>query len=173
LAQTACWSANNGSGKNDGSCAIQIALVADGGEALFNRAANEKSRRTLHGYVRWKLGAEEELRPGFVRFGRGACTSYVLLEFRDDSDDSAGFTCGVGFEANETDTDVAEVYFLVPGAIVAVAAGRSPLPAVRIVSSSAVIRARRLPARPRSCRRFRDMPCFSRPESIATENAAQ
>ena len=51
-----------------------------------NRAANEKSRRSLYGYVRWKIGSEDESRPGSVRFGRGACTSYVMLEFRDDDD---------------------------------------------------------------------------------------
>jgi uncharacterized protein YPO0396 len=107
---------DNGCGKTTVLDAVQIALVADAGEALFNRAANEKSRRTLHGYVRWKLGSEDESRPGLVRFGRGACTSYVLLQFGDDQDTSTPFTCGVGFEANETDTEVAKVYFLVPGA---------------------------------------------------------
>jgi len=110
---------DNGSGKTTVLDALQIALVADAGEALFNRAANEKSRRTLHGYVRWKLGSEDELRPGLVRFGRGGCTSYVLLEFCDDRDASGSFTCGVAFEANETDTDVAKLYFLVPGVAVA------------------------------------------------------
>src|SRR5437899_12314969 len=109
---------DNGSGKTTVLDAIQIALVADASEALFNRAANEKSRRTLHGYVRWKIGSEDEKRPGAVRFGRGACTSYVLLEFRDDRDAAASFTCGVGFEASETDTEIAKLYFLVPGATV-------------------------------------------------------
>ena len=41
---------DNGSGKTTVLDAIQIALVADLGEVLFNRAANEKSRRTIHGY---------------------------------------------------------------------------------------------------------------------------
>lgn len=107
---------DNGSGKTTVLDAIQIALVADAGEALFNRAANEKSRRTLHGYVRWKLGSEDESRPGLVRFGRGACTAYVLVQFSDDRDASGSFTCGIGFEANETDTEVAKLYFLVQGA---------------------------------------------------------
>lgn len=107
---------DNGSGKTTVLDAIQIALVADAGEALFNRAANEKSRRTLHGYVRWKLGSEDESRPGLVRFGRGACTSYVLVQFSNDRDASGAFTCGIACEANETDTEVAKLYFLVPGA---------------------------------------------------------
>ena len=99
---------DNGSGKTTVLDAIQVALVADLSEVLFNRAANEKSQRTLYAYVRWKIGSEDESRPGAVRFGRGACTSYVMLEFRDEVDPAAAFTCGIGFEAAEADTDVAD-----------------------------------------------------------------
>jgi uncharacterized protein YPO0396 len=109
---------DNGSGKTTVLDAIQVALVADLSEVLLNRAANEKSRRTLHGYVRWKIGSEDESRPGAVRFGRGACTSYALLEFRDDQDPTAAFTCGIGFEATEADTQLAKIYFVLPGATV-------------------------------------------------------
>ena len=107
---------DNGSGKTTVLDAIQVALVANLSEVLLNRAANERSRRTLLGYVRWKIGSEDESRPGAVRFGRGACTSYVLLEFRDDQDPSLAFTCGIGFEATETDSDLAKAQFVVPGA---------------------------------------------------------
>jgi len=107
---------DNGSGKTTVLDAIQVALVADLSDVLLNRAANEKSRRALYGYVRWKIGAEDESRQGAVHFGRGACTSYVMLEFVDDDDPSLVFTCGIGFEATETDTDIAKVYFVVPGA---------------------------------------------------------
>lgn len=110
---------DNGSGKTTILDAIQVALVADLSDVLLNRAANEKSRRALYGYVRWKIGAEDESRQGAVHFGRGACTSYVMLEFADDGEASRVFTCGIGFEATETDTDVAKVYFVVPGAGVA------------------------------------------------------
>jgi uncharacterized protein YPO0396 len=106
---------DNGSGKTTILDAIQVALVADLTDVLLNRAANEKSRRALYGYVRWKIGAEDESRLGAVHFGRGACTSYVMLEFADDADPSRAFTGGIGFEATETDTDVAKVYFVVPG----------------------------------------------------------
>ena len=109
---------DNGSGKTTVLDAIQVALVADLSEVLFNRAANEKSQRTLYAYVRWKIGSEYESRPGAVRFGRGACTSYVMLEFRDEVDPAAAFTCGIGFEAAEADTDVAKLFFVVPGASV-------------------------------------------------------
>src|SRR3989442_3729819 len=109
---------DNGSGKTTVLDAIQVALVADLTEVLFNSAANERSQRTLYGYVRWKIGSEDESRPGAVRFGRGACTSYVMLEFRDEVDPAAAFTCGIGFEAAEADTDVAKLFFVVPGASV-------------------------------------------------------
>ena len=110
---------DNGSGKTTVLDAIQVALVADLSEVLLNRAANERSRRTLHGYVRWKIGSEDESRPGAVRFGRGACTSYALLEFRDDQDPTTAFTCGIGFEATEADTQLTKLYFVLPGATVA------------------------------------------------------
>lgn len=109
---------DNGSGKTTVLDAIQIALVADLSEVLLNRAANERSRRTLYGYVRWKIGAEDESRPGAVRFGRNACTSYVLLEFRDDQDAAPPFVCGIGFEAIETDTQLGKLFFVIPGASV-------------------------------------------------------
>ena len=62
---------DNGSGKSTVLDAVQWALVADQQQARFNKAANEHSRRNLYGYVRWKLGSEDETRPGQVRFGRG------------------------------------------------------------------------------------------------------
>src|SRR5439155_8185804 len=110
---------DNGSGKTTVLDAIQVALVADLSEVLLNRAANEKSRRTLHGYVRWKIGSEDESRPGMVRYGRGACTSYVMLEFRDDDDPTASFACGIAFEATEVDTELAKLHFVAPGVRVA------------------------------------------------------
>src|SRR5258708_39588755 len=72
---------DNGSGKTTVLDAIQIALVADFSEILLNRAANEKSRRALYGYVRGKLGSEDESRAGEERDWRRGGSSYVMLEF--------------------------------------------------------------------------------------------
>ena len=105
---------DNGSGKSTVLDAIQWALVADQQQARFNKAANENSRRNLYGYVRWRLGSEDESRPGQVRFGRGPCTSYVLLQFTDDRDPAGDFTCGVTMEATEADTSVSRAYVVLP-----------------------------------------------------------
>ena len=72
---------DNGSGKSTVLDAIQWALVADQAQIRFNKAANEHSRRTLYGYVRYKLGSEDEDRPGQVRYGRKNATSHVILSF--------------------------------------------------------------------------------------------
>jgi uncharacterized protein YPO0396 len=105
---------DNGSGKSTLLDALQFALVGDLTQVRFNKAANEHSRRTLHGYVRHKLGSEDESRPGQVRFGRGACTSYVMLLFADDADLAKRFTCGVVMEAGESDTSVDRWFFILP-----------------------------------------------------------
>jgi uncharacterized protein YPO0396 len=105
---------DNGSGKSTVLDAIQLALVADLKEVRFNKAANENSRRNLHGYVRHKLGTEDESRPGQVRFGRGACTSYVMLRFSDDTGSRAPFVCGMALEAGEEETSVQKYGFVIP-----------------------------------------------------------
>lgn len=106
---------DNGCGKSTVLDAIQWALVADQTQVRFNKAANEQSHRTLYGYLRHKLGSEDEGRPGQLRYGRGACTSYVALEFVDDRDPSGSFTCGLVMEAAETDTTVNRWHFVLPG----------------------------------------------------------
>jgi uncharacterized protein YPO0396 len=105
---------DNGSGKSTVLDAVQWALIADQQQARFNKAANEQSRRSLYGYVRYKLGSEDETRPGQVRFGRGACSSYVILQFADDRDPAGDFACGIAMEAAEADTHVARSHFVVP-----------------------------------------------------------
>lgn len=105
---------DNGSGKTTILDALQVGLVADFSEVLFNRAANEKSRRTLYGYVRWKIGSEDESEPGGVKYGRPGCSAYVALEFRDDHDPSLAFTAGMCFEATESDQHVAKLFFVAP-----------------------------------------------------------
>ena len=109
---------DNGSGKSTVLDAIQLALVADLTQVRFNKAANENSRRSLYGYVRHKIGTEDERRPGQLRFGRGSCTSHVMLAF-DDDDGGKGFVCGVALEASEADVSVTRWHWVLPGSDVA------------------------------------------------------
>ena len=105
---------DNGSGKSTVLDALQWALVADQQQVRFNKAANEHSRRNLYGYVRWKLGSEDDTRPGQVRFGRGGCAAYVLLQFTDERDPAGDFTCGIAMEASEADTGVSRLHVVLP-----------------------------------------------------------
>jgi uncharacterized protein YPO0396 len=127
LAGSTLFLGDNGSGKSTILDAVQWALVADQQQVRFNKAANEQSRRSLHSYVRYKLGSEDENRPGQVRFGRGACTSHVILQFADDRDPAGDFACGIAMEATEADSHLARLHFVVPrgtaGDIPAVAPG--------------------------------------------------
>src|SRR5688572_511794 len=106
---------DNGSGKSTVLDAIQWALVADAAQVRFNKAANEHSRRTLYGYVRYKLGSEDEDRPGQIKYGRKNCTSHAILSFEDDEDERGAFTIGVAMEAGETDQKVDRFHWIAPG----------------------------------------------------------
>jgi len=70
-------SGQNGSGKSTLLDAIQYVLTA--GNAKFNKAANDKSKRTLETYVRGKINTDSKdfLRPGDV-------TSYICLQLEDE-----------------------------------------------------------------------------------------
>lgn len=115
IAGSCLFIGDNGCGKTTILDAIQVAVVGDLSEASPNKAANDKSSRSWYGYIRWKIGSEDESRPGAVRFGRGASTSFVILEFCDDVDAGSRFSCGICFEATETDSEIAKLHFVVPG----------------------------------------------------------
>jgi len=70
-----------------------IAFVITAGDQIFNLAANEKSKRDLRGYVKCKLGIDnqEYLRNGDV-------TGHIALEFFDEMDNTY-FTIGSVIDA--------------------------------------------------------------------------
>src|SRR5690606_18956126 len=78
-------SGENGSGKSTLLDALQYLLVGAKSGAKFNIAATDEAKRTLEGYVRGRIGAEnkEFLRPGDV-------ISHVALEFYDEQNDQFG-----------------------------------------------------------------------------------
>jgi uncharacterized protein YPO0396 len=67
---------HNGSGKSTILDAIQVVLLADLNLIKFNSSAQERSERTLNGFVRGKITETRWLRPG-------NCVGYIVLEFTD------------------------------------------------------------------------------------------
>lgn len=74
-------SGENGSGKSTLLDAVQYLLVGGRGGVKFNVAATDDAKRTLDGYVRGRIGAEnkEYLRTGDV-------ITHVALEFYDEKE---------------------------------------------------------------------------------------
>ena len=72
-------SGENGSGKSTFLDAVQYLLVGGRGGVRFNIAANTEAKRTLEGYVRGRIGAENK---EFLR--TGDVVTHVALEFFDE-----------------------------------------------------------------------------------------
>src|SRR5690554_5877902 len=82
--QNTLISGENGSGKSTLLDAIQYLLVGGRSGVKFNIAATDDAKRSLDGYIRGRIGAEnkEYLRSGDV-------ISHVALEFYDEQTDEA------------------------------------------------------------------------------------
>lgn len=88
----------NAAGKSTLIDAMQVVLLGDTSGRIFNKAASEKSGRTIKGYLKGEIGDEGE---GVYRYLRnGRFTSYICLEFHDDVLDSY-FTLGIVFDVYE------------------------------------------------------------------------
>lgn len=85
----------NASGKSTLIDAMQVVLLGDTSGRHFNKAAAEKSNRTLRGYLRGELG--DTLEGGFHYLRNGRFTSYIVLEFYDDVKDEF-FNLGAVFD---------------------------------------------------------------------------
>ena len=82
----------NGAGKSTVIDALQIVLLGETNARNFNQAANEKSQRTLDGYLRADM---DENNP-YSRRGKDF-SSYIACEFLDDVVGSS-FVTGVVFD---------------------------------------------------------------------------
>lgn len=82
----------NGAGKSTVIDALQIVLLGETNARNFNQAANEKSQRTLDGYLRADM---DENNP-YSRRGKDF-SSYIACEFQDDVAGSS-FVTGVVFD---------------------------------------------------------------------------
>lgn len=99
----------NGTGKSTIIDAMQILLLGDTSGRNFNKAANDKTGRTLRGYLRGELGETADGKIMALRPGR--FTSYVAMEFYDDSSDSS-FTLGIVFDCFEGDSEEHHFFFI-------------------------------------------------------------
>lgn len=99
----------NASGKSTLIDAMQVVLLGDTSGRIFNKAASEKSGRTLKGYLKGEIGDEGE---GIYRYLRnGRFTSYICLEFYDDVI-CKSFTLGIVFDVFEDGTETHRFFLL-------------------------------------------------------------
>ena len=100
----------NGAGKSTVIDALQIVLLGETNARNFNQAANEKSQRTLDGYLRADM---DENNP-CSRRGKDF-SSYIVCEFQDDVAGSS-FVTGVVFDCR-SDGSRQERFFIYVGTL--------------------------------------------------------
>ena len=100
----------NGAGKSTVIDALQIVLLGETNARNFNQAANEKSQRTLDGYLRADM---DENNP-YSRRGKDF-SSYIACKFQDDVVGSS-FVTGVVFDCR-SDGSRQERFFIYVGTL--------------------------------------------------------
>ncbi len=103
----------NKAGKSTIIDAMQLLLLGDTTGHYFNKAANEKSARTLKGYLRGEIGDDGDTGFNYLREGR--FSSYIALEFYDDIKNSR-LTLGIVFDCYE-DGNQEHHFFILDSAI--------------------------------------------------------
>ncbi len=99
----------NAAGKSTLIDAMQVVLLGDTSGRIFNKAASEKSGRTLKGYLKGEIGDEGE---GIYRYLRnGRFSSYIALEFYDDTLEEP-FTLGIVFDVFEDGSEQHRFFLL-------------------------------------------------------------
>ena len=86
----------NASGKSTLIDALELVLLGDTSGKYFNKAAMDKSARTLKGYLRGEIG--DTLEGDFKYLRSGRFTSYIVLEFFDNLHNEY-FTMGIVFDS--------------------------------------------------------------------------
>lgn len=100
----------NGAGKSTVIDALQIVLLGETNARNFNQAANDKSQRTLDGYLRADM---DENNPNSRR-GKDF-SSFIVCEFWDDVE-GRSFVCGIIFDCRN-DGSRQDRFFLYDGTI--------------------------------------------------------
>lgn len=104
-------SGENKTGKSTIIDAIQYVLTTD--PRKFNKAANEKSKRDLKGYVRCKTGAEGQ---NYKYKSSDNIISYIAVEFYDDKT-NRNFVIGVKIDSPDENTTPSVKWYVVEGCI--------------------------------------------------------
>lgn len=97
----------NATGKSTIIDALQLVLLADTSGSYFNKSANDKSKRTLSGYLRGELS--DDGGSGFTYLRNENFSSYIALEFYDE-EKQRHFTAGCCFDFN-AENDIPHVFF--------------------------------------------------------------
>ena len=100
----------NGAGKSTVIDALQIVLLGEINARNFNQAANEKSQRTLEGYLR----ADMDDNSPYSRRGKDFST-YIVCEFQDEMEGSS-FVTGVTFDCR-SDGSYRDTFFIYTGTL--------------------------------------------------------
>lgn len=102
----------NAAGKSTLIDAMQIVLLGDTSGRTFNKAANEKSGRTLKGYLKGEIGDDGEGSFKYLRTGR--FSSYIVLEWEDDTS-SSRFLTGIVFDVYDDSSEEHHFFTLKDG----------------------------------------------------------
>ncbi len=86
-----------GSGKSTMVDALQLLILGDTNARFFNKAANEKSERTIEGYLKGLISKQDQDYKGEYLRGDVDFSSYIVGEFYDDLKDEI-FTFGLVFD---------------------------------------------------------------------------
>ena len=123
----------NASGKSTIIDALQLLMLGDTSGHFFNKAASERSRRTLKGYLRCEVGDDGETGSQYLR--SGDFTSYIVAEF-SDTEKRQPFTLGAVFDSYSDDKHEHR-FFILP---------RSPIPDHRFIQQGTPMSIRQLQA---------------------------
>ena len=97
----------NGSGKSTLLDAMQLLILGDTRGTFFNKAANDKTNRTLEGYLKGEIGDDGDVGYKYIRNDR--FSSYIVCEFYDKVTRKY-FSLGVVFDVYK-DSDIENHFF--------------------------------------------------------------
>lgn len=97
----------NGSGKSTILDAMQLLILGDTRGTFFNKAANDKTNRTLEGYLKGEIGDDGDVGYKYIRNDR--FSSYIVCEFYDKVTRKY-FSLGVVFDVYK-DSDIENHFF--------------------------------------------------------------